>query len=55
MKSFTCGGYLNPVTRTGHTSVDSSASAYMELVDKFCNLGDMPSVDADVEARIPVR
>jgi len=49
---------LNPVTSTGQTSVDIGASANLELVDKFCYLGDtgMLSVykdaDAAVEARI---
>ena len=41
MKSFICRGCLNPVTSTGHTSVDIDASANLELVDKFCYLGDM--------------
>jgi len=53
MKSFICRGCLNPATSTGRTSVDISASAYLELVDKFCHLlrvdGD---ADAAVEARI---
>jgi len=38
-----------------HTSVDIGASANLEVVDKFCYLGDMLSVDEDdaaVEARI---
>jgi len=34
-KSFICRGCLNPVTSAGHTSVDSGASAKLELVDKF--------------------
>jgi len=45
MKSFICRGCLNPVTSTGRTSVDISASANLELVDMFCYLGDMLSVD----------
>ena len=40
------------------TSADIGASANLELVDKFCYLGDMLSVEGDadaaVEARIPV-
>ena len=40
-KSFICSGCLNPVTSAGHTSVDIGASAKVELVDKFCYLGDM--------------
>ena len=43
-KSFICRGCLNPVTSAGHTSVDIGASAKLELVDKFCYLGDMLSV-----------
>ena len=34
--------------------VDVGANAYLELVDKFCYLGDMLSVDGVVEARIRV-
>jgi len=49
---------MNPVTGTGHTSVDNGVNANLELVDKFCSLGDMLSVDVDadatVETRIPV-
>ena len=40
-KSFICSGCLNPVTSAGRTSVDVGASAKLELVDKFCYLGDM--------------
>ena len=43
-KSFICSGCLNPLTSAGHTSVDIGASAKLELVDKFCYLGDMLSV-----------
>ena len=38
-----------PVTGTGCTSVDIGVSANLELVDKFCYLGDMLSVDGDAE------
>ena len=58
IKSFTCKGYLNPVTSTGRTSVDICASANLELVDTICYLGDTLSVEGDadaaVEARVPV-
>jgi len=50
MKSFICKCCLNPVTSTGCTSVDISASANLELVDKFCYLGDMMSVNGDADA-----
>ena len=44
VKSFICRGCLNPVTSAGRISVDIGASAKLELVDKFCYLGDMLSV-----------
>jgi len=53
-KSFICRGCLNPVTSAGRTSVDIGASAKLELVDKFCYLGDMLRVGAAVEARIRI-
>ena len=57
-KLFICSGCLNPVTSAGHTSVDIGASAELGLVDKFCYLGHMLSVDgvadAVVEARIRI-
>jgi len=51
-KSFICSGCLNPVTSAGRTSVDIGASARLELVDKFCYLGDMLSVDGDADAAV---
>ena len=57
-KSFICRGCLNPVTSAGRTSVDIGASEKFELMDKFCYLGDMLSVDGDAdeagEARIRI-
>ena len=50
-----------PVTVTGRTSVDIGGDANLELVDQFCYLGDMLSVDgvtvtdAAVETRIRIR
>jgi len=41
MRSFICRGCSNPVISTSHTSVDIGASANLEVVDKFCYLGDM--------------
>ena len=35
---------MNAVTSAGRTSLDIGASAKLELVDKFCYLGDMLSV-----------
>ena len=45
MRSFICRGCSNPVISTGHTSVDIGASGNLEVVDKFCYLGDKFSVD----------
>jgi len=52
MKLFSCRGCLNPVTSTGRTSVDIGASANLELVDMFCYLGDILSVDRDADAAV---
>ena len=51
-KSFICRGCLNPVNSAGRTSVDIGASAKLELVDKFCYLGDWLSVDGDADAAV---
>ena len=53
--AFICRGCLNPVTSAGRTSVDTGASAKLELVDKFCYLGDMLSVDGDADAAVEAR
>ena len=55
MRSFICRGCSNPVISTGHTSVDIGASANLEVVDKFCYLGDMLSVDGDDDAAAEAR
>jgi len=55
MKSFICRGCSNPLISTGHTSVDIGASANLEVVDKFCYLGDMLSVDGDGDAAVKAR
>ena len=55
MRSFICRGCSNPVISTGHTSVDIGASAYLEVVDKFCCLGDTLSVDGDADAVVEAR
>ena len=52
MKSFICRGCLNPVTSAACTNVDIGASAKLELVDKFCYLDDMLSVDGDADAAV---
>ena len=48
-------GCLNPVTSAVRTSVDIGASAKLELVYKFCYLGDMLSVDGDADAAVEAR
>ena len=35
--------------------MDIGASANLEVVDKFCYLGDMLSVDGDADAAVEVR
>jgi len=55
MRSFICRGCSNPVISTGHTSVDIGASANLEVVDNFCYLGDMSSVDGDADAAVEAR
>jgi len=55
MRSFICRGCSNPVISTGYTGVDIGASANLEVVDKFCYLGDMLSVDGDDDAAVEAR
>ena len=55
MKSFICRGCSNPVISTGHTSMDIGANANLEVVDKFCYLYDMLSVDGDADAAVEAR
>jgi len=55
MKTFVCRGCMNPVTSTGCTSVDNGVDINLDLVDKFCYLGDMLSVDGDADAAVESR
>jgi len=55
MRSFICRGCLNPVISTGHTSVDIGAHANLEVVEKFCYLGVVLSVDGDADAAVEAR
>jgi len=55
MKTFICRGCMIPVTGTGGTSVDIVVNANLELVNKFCYLGDMLSVDGDADAAVENR
>ena len=44
-----------PVTGRGCTSVDIGVNANLKLLDKFCYLGDMLSVDGDADAAVENR
>jgi len=55
MKSFVCRGCMNPVTSSGFTSVGIGDNANLELVDKFCYLGDRLSGDRDADAAVETR
>jgi len=47
---------MNSVTgTTGCASVDVDVHANLELVDKFCYLGDVLSVDGDAYAAVETR
>ena len=46
---------MNPVTSTGCTSVDIGVNASLELMDNFCYLDDMLSVDGDADAAVETR
>jgi len=50
-----CRRCLNPVTRAGRTSVDIGATAKLELVKKFCYIGNMLSMDGDADAAVDAR
>jgi len=55
MRSFICRGCSNSVISTGHTSADIGVSANLEVMDKFCYLGDMLNVDGDADAAVEAR
>ena len=46
---------MNPITSTGRTSVDIGVRANLELLDKFCYVGDMMSVDGNADAAVEAR
>jgi len=46
---------MNPLTSTGCIRVDIGIKANLELVDKFCYLGNMLSVDGDADAAVQNR
>ena len=53
--SSVCRGCLGPVAGAGRAGVDVGASAGLELVDGFCCLGGMLSVDGDADAAVEAR
>jgi len=55
MKSLICTGCLNSVSSAGCANVDIGASANLELVCKFCYLGDILSVNGNADAAVEVR
>jgi len=46
---------MNPITSTGHTSVDIGFSANLQLLYKLCYLGDVLSVDGNADAAVEER
>jgi len=52
MKSFVYRDCVNPVIGTGNTNVDIGVNANLDLVDKFCYLADMLTVDGDADAAV---
>ena len=48
-------GCLNLITNSGRSSVDIGAIANLELVDTFCCLGNMLSMDGDADAAVEAR
>jgi len=55
MKSFVCRGCMNSVIDTGSTKVDIGVNANLGLVDKFCYLGNMFSVDGNADVPVETR
>jgi len=53
--TFVCRSCLNPITGIECRSADIGVNANLELVDKFCYLGDMLSVDGDADAAVETR
>jgi len=55
MNIFICRGCLDPVYATGCTSVDIGVNENLQLVNKFCYLRDLLSVDGDADAAVENR
>jgi len=54
-KTFVCRSCTDQSPRMDRTSMDIGDGASLELVDKFCYLGDMLSVDGDDETAVEAR
>ena len=54
-KSFVCRGYTYQPAIVDRTSMDFGDGASLELVDMFCYLYDMVSVDGDADAAVEAR
>jgi len=54
-KSFVCRGCSDQRASVDRTSMDVGDGASLELVDMFCYLGDMLSVDGDADAAVQAR
>jgi len=54
-KSFVCIGCTDQSASMDRTSMDNGVGASLELVDMFCCLGDMLSVDCDADAVVKAR
>ena len=50
-----CLQCMNPVIDTGHTGVNIGVNANLELVDKFCYLCGMLTVDEDADVAVETR
>jgi len=55
MQTFICIGCVIRVTGTACTIVDVGVNANLELVDKFCYLGDTLSVHGDADEAVENR
>jgi len=55
IKTFICRSCMVAVTGTGCTSVDIGVNASLQLVDKFCYLGNMLNFDGDADAAVETK
>jgi len=54
-ESFACRGCTDQPFSMDRTSMDIGDDASQEIVDKFCYLGDMLSIDGDADAAAEAR